>query len=98
MNDAEARGIQMSVEEMCLRILASGVAAVHTTGSSLTQALYHFAAGRQTYLTPLREEAQAAVAKHGWTKAALGEMKKLESFLKECHRWSVTNTGEFYNE
>jgi len=94
MNHAEASGTEITMEEMCLRLLAAGVASIHTTGTSMTFALYHLAAEQKKYLLPLREEVEAAVAKHGWTKAALGEMKKVDSFLREANRMSVTNSGE----
>ncbi|KAH8197401.1 hypothetical protein TruAng_008424 [Truncatella angustata] len=39
-----------------------------------------------SYVEPLREEAQAAVEKHGWTNAIFNELPKLDSFIRETHR------------
>ena len=36
----------------------------------------------------LREEAEAITAADGWTKAAMGKMRKLDSFLKESQRYN----------
>ena len=32
-------------------------------------------------------------AEYGWTKAAIGKMRKLDSFLKESHRWNTLSFG-----
>ena len=37
---------------------------------------------------PLREEIEPIVATHGWTKAAMGKMWKLDSFLRESQRYN----------
>jgi hypothetical protein len=37
-------------------------------------------------MEPIREEVEAAVAEHGWTKVALNRMRKLDSFMKETQR------------
>ncbi|KAI3316493.1 cytochrome P450 [Xylariaceae sp. AK1471] len=42
------------------------------------------------YITPLREEAQAAIRKHGWTDPIFNELSKLDSFIRETHRLSPT--------
>ncbi|RYP49413.1 hypothetical protein DL768_004886 [Monosporascus sp. mg162] len=38
------------------------------------------------YIDPLREEAQAAVEKHGWTDAIFNELPKIDSFIRETNR------------
>ena len=35
---------------------------------------------------PLREEAEAILQVEGWTKAAMGKMRKLDSFMRESQR------------
>ena len=39
-------------------------------------------------MEPLREEDEAVTAADGWTKAAMGKMRKLDSFLKESQRFN----------
>ena len=87
MNYVDATG-PLPVDEMSLRMLAAGFVSIHTAGAGVTHAVYHLAAERLKYVEPLREEAEAAVGRHGWSKAAAQEMKKLESFLREVLRWS----------
>lgn len=62
---------------------------VHDSSShkSLTHALYDIATYPE-YLHPLREEIEEVVASEGWTKNGLNKMRKLDSFLKESHRWN----------
>lgn len=48
-------------------------------------ALYTLAANPQ-YMVPLREEVETVIRKHGWSKAAMTDMLKLDSFLKETMR------------
>lgn len=52
---------------------------------TFTHALYNLAA-QPEYLQPLREEVESVVAEDGWSKASLGKMRKLDSFLKESMR------------
>ena len=52
---------------------------------SISHALLHLAA-EPKYLQPLREEVESIVAAEGWTKAAMGKMWKIDSFLKESQR------------
>lgn len=60
-----------------------------------TNALYDLAAHPE-YIAPLRAEAEAVVAEHGWTKAAMGELHKLDSFIRESHRiWAALSMSAF---
>ncbi|EPQ50638.1 cytochrome P450 [Gloeophyllum trabeum ATCC 11539] len=74
-----------TVENLTRRILTVNFAAIHTSSTSFTQALYNLAT-RPEYAAPLREEVDAVVAEMGWTKAAMQKMKKLDSFMKESQR------------
>ncbi|KAI0699941.1 cytochrome P450 [Cerioporus squamosus] len=67
------------------RIMIMNFAAIHTSSNSISHALLHLAAEPQ-YLQPLRDEVEAIVAAEGWTKAAMGKMWKIDSFLKESQR------------
>ena len=37
-------------------------------------------------MEPLREEVETIIAEEGWSKASIGKMRKLDSFLKESMR------------
>ncbi|KAJ7290004.1 cytochrome P450 [Mycena rebaudengoi] len=39
-----------------------------------------------SYIQPLRDEVESVIRKEGWTKAALGDMHKIDSFLRESQR------------
>ena len=60
---------------------------------SLTHALFDLAAHPE-YIQPLREEIERVVADEGWTKSAFTHMWKLDSFLKESHRYNGMTFGE----
>ena len=47
--------------------------------------IYHLAE-KPDLLVPLREEVEACIAADGWTAAALGKMRKLDSVLRETLR------------
>lgn len=42
---------------------------------------------------PMREEAERVIAAEGWTKAALGKMHKIDSFLRESMRLRAPGPG-----
>ncbi|KAF8583911.1 cytochrome P450 [Ramaria rubella] len=81
----EAEGNERKPENIANRILHINFAAIHTSSMSFTHALFHLAA-QPEYIQPLREEVESIVAKEGWTKAALTQMRKLDSFFKESQR------------
>ncbi|TBU36871.1 cytochrome P450 [Dichomitus squalens] len=74
-------------EAIIARILLVNFQAIHTTSTSITHALYHLAACPE-YIILLREEVGSIIAAEGWTKTALGKMRKLDSFLKESQRYN----------
>ncbi|KAH9921475.1 cytochrome P450 [Epithele typhae] len=75
-----------SDENIAERILLTNFAAIHTRPwCSITHALYSLAAYPE-YMQPLRDEVEAVVAAEGWSKAAMGKMWKLDSFLREAQR------------
>ncbi|KAI0060666.1 cytochrome P450 [Artomyces pyxidatus] len=81
----------LSFADIPRRMLVVNFAAIHTTSMSLTHALYHLADNPE-YVQPLRDEVEAVVGAIGWTKAAMGKMRKLDSFLRECQRVHGINT------
>ncbi|CAK5284541.1 unnamed protein product [Mycena citricolor] len=74
-----------TVEDLALRILAVNMAAIHTSSTTLTAALYDLAKYPE-YLKPLREEVERVTEAEGWTKASLGNMHQIDSFLRESQR------------
>ncbi|KIK12874.1 hypothetical protein PISMIDRAFT_689125 [Pisolithus microcarpus 441] len=68
------------------RMLSFNFAAIHSTSHTFAQALLKLAENPQ-YVQVLRDEVEAVVNKHGWTKDALSEMRKVDSFFKETQRF-----------
>ncbi|KAJ7501718.1 cytochrome P450 [Mycena galericulata] len=85
-----AEGEERTASAIALRILATNAAAIHTTSMALTSALYNLTTHPE-YIIPLREEAERVVAKEGWTKTAIGNMHKIDSFVRESQR--LTGVG-----
>ncbi|KAG6812162.1 hypothetical protein H0H92_004093 [Tricholoma furcatifolium] len=61
---------------------------------SFVQALYHLAAHPEC-IDPLRQELESVTASEGWTRAAMGDLRKLDSFLKESQRISGLGASTF---
>ncbi|PIL31339.1 cytochrome P450 [Ganoderma sinense ZZ0214-1] len=68
------------------RIFLVNFAAIHTSSTSITHALYDLAAMPEC-IPALREEIESIVATDGWTKAAMGKMWKLDSLFRESLRY-----------
>ncbi|KAJ8469311.1 hypothetical protein ONZ51_g9081 [Trametes cubensis] len=67
------------------KVLLVNFGAIHTSSGTFTHALYNLAAHTE-YIQPLREEVESIISEDGWSKASLGKMRKLDSFLKESMR------------
>ncbi|KZT27519.1 cytochrome P450 [Neolentinus lepideus HHB14362 ss-1] len=80
-----AKGPQQSSEDLTVRLLATNGASTHTSSMSFTQALINIAMHPE-YVDMLRKEAQDNVDSFGLTKAALDQLGKMDSFLKESMR------------
>ncbi|KAI6042750.1 cytochrome P450 [Pisolithus marmoratus] len=76
---------ETSTRQLTLRMLTLVFASIHSTTNTFTQALYNLAAYPQ-YVGPLREEVDAIIQEHGWTKEAMVLMRKVDSFLAETQR------------
>ena len=63
------------------------ILALHGSSQSMTHALYHLAASPE-YQQLLREEVEPLVSAEGWSKATMGKMRKLDSFMKESQRYN----------
>jgi hypothetical protein len=44
-------------------------------------------APRPEYIAPLRQEVEDVINEYGWTKDAMGHMRKLDSFMRESSRY-----------
>jgi len=81
----EAKGEERTEVRLVTRILTLNFAALHTSTMTFTHILFHLAANPE-YATPMREEIERVVARDGWSKASLGTMYKLDSFVRESAR------------
>ncbi|KAJ7455812.1 cytochrome P450, partial [Mycena latifolia] len=82
-----AEGEERTTPALAQRILTTYMIAIPTTSAVLTKALYDLAAYPE-HILPMREEAQSAVSDGGWTRNALANMHKIDSFLRESLRLS----------
>ncbi|KAH8818710.1 cytochrome P450 [Flagelloscypha sp. PMI_526] len=84
-----AKGSQRTIRDLTLRILLTNFAAIHTSTMSVTHALFDLAANPQ-YISELRDEIEAITREHGWSKASLQKMSKLDSMMRESQRlWGL---------
>ncbi|KAJ7577379.1 cytochrome P450 [Mycena floridula] len=95
IQDANERPERKTIENLTRRILTINFAAIHTTSMTFTSALY-FLADHPELVPSLREEIETVISTDGWTKTAMGKMKKLDSFIKESGR--LTSAGSFMME
>ncbi|TDZ25022.1 Cytochrome P450 monooxygenase ATR2 [Colletotrichum orbiculare MAFF 240422] len=87
MLDAQTRVGELSTRDLALAQLGASFAAIHTTTMTATNAVYWLAAKPE--LAPvLRDEVERVLAGSGgrFTTAALADMKKMDSFLREVMR------------
>ncbi|KAF8343222.1 cytochrome P450 [Amanita rubescens] len=75
------------IKSLVTRMLLLNFVSIHTTTMAFTNALFNLAT-RPEYLQPMREEVEAVINEEGWTKSAIGKLRKLDSFLKESQRLS----------
>ena len=61
----------------------------------MTHALFDLAANPE-YLNPLREEVEEVTKRKGWSKSAVDQMHKLDSFLKESQRFNPAGISELF--
>ncbi|KAJ7451385.1 cytochrome P450 [Mycena latifolia] len=85
-----AEGKDRTTPSLTVRILGANMAAIHTSSMALTAALYDLTT-YPAHILPMREEAERVIDAEGWSKAALGKMHKIDSFLRESQR--LTGNG-----
>ena len=85
-----------TVEDLIHTQMAIVVAGIHTTSNSITQLLYDMAAYPEG-LEELREEVTRTYTTNGhqFTKQALGQMEKLDSWMKESQRLSPVDLSKY---
>ncbi|TFY69205.1 hypothetical protein EVJ58_g555 [Rhodofomes roseus] len=86
---------KLTVPQLVTHMLHVNSTAILTSSVTLTQALLLLAANQQ-YVKPLREEVEAVLKEHGWTRKAVLEMHKVDSFIRESQRIAgIGNTHIF---
>ena len=88
-----------AVEDIVMRIISVNFAAIHTTSTAFTHALYHLAAHPDVQPL-LREEIERVLFTSkeeggeglGWTKAGMVQLRVMDSFLKESQRFMGIGT------
>ncbi|KAJ7478580.1 cytochrome P450 [Mycena galericulata] len=80
LNETDTRSVT-------LRVLHMVFASLHTTAMTFTHTLYHIAS-KPEYVEPLQQEIAEVVHRYGWCKEGIDHMYKLDSFMKECARYS----------
>ncbi|KAI0166853.1 cytochrome P450 [Hypoxylon sp. FL1284] len=75
-------------ETLSGRVLLLNFASIHTSSFALTHALLDLAAADPACVAELRAEVQGVLAARGgaWDKRALGEMRRLDSVMRESQR------------
>ncbi|KAJ7720374.1 cytochrome P450 [Mycena maculata] len=85
-----AEGEERTAPALALRILVTNMAAIHTSSMAMTAVLYDLATYPE-HIVPMRQEAERVIAEEGWSKASLGSMHKIDSFIRESQR--LTGAG-----
>ncbi|KAJ7455001.1 cytochrome P450 [Mycena galericulata] len=80
-----AKGDERTPSGIAARILSINMAAIHTSTMALTHVLFDLTTHPE-YFQPMREEAERVIKEEGWTKAALNNMHKIDSFVRESQR------------
>ncbi|KAJ6518484.1 cytochrome P450 [Mycena vulgaris] len=73
------------VSGIALRVLLTNSAAIHTSTMALVDALFDLTT-YPSHIQPMREEVERVIRKEGWTKSALANMHKVDSFIRESQR------------
>ncbi|KAJ7362974.1 cytochrome P450 [Mycena albidolilacea] len=88
---------QRAVFPITVRIMHMNMAAIHTTSMAATYAIFDLMT-RPEYLLPMREEAERVVKEKGWTKTALNNMVKIDSFLRESQRLNTNGPAGMWRK
>ena len=94
MMDA-AIGEEAKPDMLAHRQLLLTVASVHTTTVTITQAVYDLCANPELFPSLREEIEQQLGGENNFNKAALGNMRKLDSFMKESQRMNPITIRQF---
>ncbi|KAJ7116110.1 cytochrome P450, partial [Mycena crocata] len=81
----DAEGAEREPSALALRVLGTNIAATHTTSMALTNVIFDLTT-YPSHIEPMRKEAEEMIRNNGWTKAALNNMHKIDSFIRESQR------------
>jgi hypothetical protein len=95
--DASPNEKERNPERLMLRVLHLNVTAVHTTSVTFLNGIYDLAFRPEIH-HELRQEVIQAVSRFGWTKKALNDMSKLDSFMVESQRLQPMSSSKFLGD
>ncbi|KAF8887261.1 cytochrome P450 [Gymnopilus junonius] len=87
LDAAKASGEEQTVRNIAKRIVVFSFASTYSSAVAFAQALYMISE-RPEYIQPLREEVDSVIREEGWTKAAVGQLYKIDSFFRETQRFN----------
>ncbi|KAF5365279.1 hypothetical protein D9758_005352 [Tetrapyrgos nigripes] len=90
--DQNPQGELRTARDLTMRILNINMAAIHTTSMAFTHTLYYLSIQPEEVITVLREEVEAAINEYGWSKLAMAQLRRTDSFMKECVRSAGSST------
>lgn len=86
---------EVDPDRLCRRIMRLNLAAIHTTSITSSNALLDLYGSPKAdeFVAGLREECERVLAAHDgkWTKAAVNELKRVDSAIKESMRMTSLN-------
>ncbi|KAJ7036533.1 cytochrome P450 [Mycena alexandri] len=80
-----AQGEELTLNALVQRVIFVNFAAIRTSTDTFVHLLFDLAA-EPSFVQPLREEVETIVNEEGWTRASVGKMFKIDSFLRESQR------------
>ncbi|KDR84437.1 hypothetical protein GALMADRAFT_133736 [Galerina marginata CBS 339.88] len=87
LDAAKASGEERTVRNMAKRVVVFSFASTYSSAVAFAQALYDIS-DRPEYVKPLREEVEQVTGNGGWTKNAVGQLYKIDSFFRETQRYN----------
>lgn len=107
-----AKGIEQEPARLAIRVLVINIATIHTTAAVCVPSVICSASfdmewktfthgvnnllDHTEYIDALREEAESALHSHGWTKQAINQLVRSDSFFKESSRLNGLGTSKLF--
>ncbi|KAK4497822.1 hypothetical protein PRZ48_010476 [Zasmidium cellare] len=83
---------ELNPDKICRRLVRLNMVAIHTTSITITNVLLDLYSSprAEDFVEGLREECSRVLAEHGgkWTKAAVNDLVRIDSTIKESMRYS----------